>query len=61
LLGRRSQGRQVVFYPDWARHRYGAPFKRNISYSKLLPIGVVVFPGSNMGVPAWRFAADGAA
>jgi hypothetical protein len=63
---------QVVFKPDWARHRNAAPFKRNDQLLESLPIGVVVFPGSGisanladkarkMGIPVWRFTADGAA
>jgi hypothetical protein len=63
---------QIVFKPDWARHRNAAPFKRNDQLLEALPIGVVVFPGSGisanladkarkMGIPVWRFTADGAA
>jgi hypothetical protein len=63
---------QVVFKPDWARHRKAAPFKRNDQLLETLPIGLVVFPGSGisanladkarkMGIPVWRFTADGAA
>jgi YspA, cpYpsA-related SLOG family len=39
---------QVVFKPDWPRHRNAAPFKRNDRLLKALPIGVVVFPGSGI-------------
>jgi hypothetical protein len=57
---------QVVFKPDWTRHRNAAPFKRNDRMLEALPIGVVVFPGSGisanladkarkMGIPVWRF------
>jgi hypothetical protein len=63
---------QVVFKPDWTRHRNAAPFKRNDQMLEALPIGVVVFPGSGisanladkarkMGVPVWRFVQEGAA
>jgi hypothetical protein len=63
---------QVVFKPDWARHRNAAPFKRNDQLLDALPIGIVVFPGSGisanladkarkMGIPVWRFAEGGAA
>jgi hypothetical protein len=63
---------QVVFKPDWARHRNAAPFKRNDQLLETLPIGLVIFPGSGisanladkarkMGIPVWRFTADGAA
>ncbi len=58
---------QVVFKPDWARHRNAAPFKRNDQMLEVLPIGVIAFPGSGitenladkarkMGIPVWRFA-----
>jgi hypothetical protein len=58
---------QVVFKPDWTRHRNAAPFKRNDRMLEALPIGVLVFPGSGisanladkarkLGIPGWRFA-----
>jgi hypothetical protein len=58
---------QVVFKPDWTRHRNAAPFKRNDQMLEALPIGVVVFPGSGisanladkakkLGIPVWRFS-----
>ena len=57
---------QVVFRPDWNRHRKAAPFKRNDALLEALPIGVVAFPGSGisanlcdkakmLGIPVWRF------
>jgi hypothetical protein len=63
---------QVVFKPDWARHRNAAPFKRNDQMLDALPVGVIVFPGSGisanladkarkMGVPVWRFSDEGGA
>jgi YspA, cpYpsA-related SLOG family len=63
---------QVVFKPDWTRHRNAAPFKRNDRMLEALPIGVVVFPGSGIsanlgdkarkiGIPVWRFADEPAA
>ena len=39
---------QVVFKPDWNRHRNAAPFKRNDQMLEALPIGLVVFPGSGI-------------
>ena len=39
---------QVAFKPDWARHAKAAPFKRNDQLLDVLPIGVVVFPGSGI-------------
>lgn len=64
--------RQVVFKPDWTKHRNAAPFKRNDAMLQALPIGIVVFPGSGivanladkarqMGIPVWRFEETGAA
>ena len=57
---------QVVFKPDWNRHRNAAPFKRNDAMLEALPVGVIAFPGSGisanltdkarkMGIPVWRF------
>ena len=40
---------QVAFKPDFARHKNAAPFKRNDQLLDVLPIGVVVFPGSGIG------------
>ncbi len=37
---------QVAFKPDFTRHAKAAPFKRNHQLLDVLPIGVVVFPGS---------------
>ena len=39
---------QVAFKPDWAKHQKAAPFKRNDQLLDVLPIGVVVFPGSGI-------------
>ena len=39
---------QVAFKPDFNRHRNAAPFKRNDHLLDVLPIGVVVFPGSGI-------------
>jgi hypothetical protein len=63
---------QVVFKPDWSRHKNAAPFKRNDQMLEALPIGVIAFPGSGisenladkarkMGVPVWRFSGEGGA
>jgi hypothetical protein len=57
---------QVVFKPEWSRHRNAAPFKRNDRMLEALPIGVIVFPGSGisanladkarkLGIPVMRF------
>jgi YspA, cpYpsA-related SLOG family len=39
---------QVVFKPDWTRHAKAAPFKRNDQMLDVLPIGVIIFPGSGI-------------
>jgi len=62
---------QIVFKPDWARHARAAPFKRNDQMLEVVPIGVVVFPGSGisanlgdkakkLGIPVWKFGRGGA-
>lgn len=39
---------QVAFKPDWTRHGKAAPFKRNDAILDVLPIGVIVFPGTGI-------------
>lgn len=39
---------QIGFAPDWTRHGKSAPFKRNDVMLDILPIGVIVFPGSGI-------------
>ncbi len=39
---------QIGFAPDWTRHGRAAPFKRNDAILELLPIGVIVFPGTGI-------------
>jgi hypothetical protein len=62
---------QVAFKPDWTKHAKAAPFKRNDLMLTLMPIGVMVFPGTGiqdnladkarrMGIPVWRFGDRGA-
>ncbi len=62
---------QVVFKPDWDRHRNAAPFKRNDRMLEVLPIGIITFPGSGisenladkarrMGIPVWKLGEGGA-
>jgi hypothetical protein len=57
---------QIVFKPDWTRHGKAAPFKRNDQLLDIVPIGLIVFPGSGitdnladkaraMGVPLYDF------
>jgi hypothetical protein len=57
---------QIAFKPDWTKHANAAPFKRNDAMLDVLPIGVMVFPGSGiqdnladkarkLGIPVWKF------
>jgi len=39
---------QIAFKPDWTRHAKAAPFKRNDQLLDVMPIGVIVFPGSGI-------------
>ena len=39
---------QIAFRPDWNRHAKAAPFKRNDQLLEILPIGVIVFPGTGI-------------
>ena len=67
----RRKVRQVAFKPDWAKHQKAAPFKRNDAMLDVLPIGVVVFPGTGiqdnladkarkLGIPVFDFRKGGA-
>jgi hypothetical protein len=60
---------QVVFKPDWTKHRKAAPFKRNDQMLEALPAGLIAFPGSGisanladkakkLGIPVWRFSEE---
>jgi len=62
---------QIAFKPDWTKHAKAAPFKRNDQMLEILPVGVMVFPGTGiqdnladkarkMGIPVWRFGSGGA-
>ena len=57
---------QVVFKPDWAKHKNAAPFKRNDKMLEAMPVGIIVFPGNGvsgnladkarkLGIPVMRF------
>jgi hypothetical protein len=61
---------QIAFKPDWTRHAKAAPFKRNDAMLEVLPIGVIVLPGSGiqdnladkarkLGIPVWRCGGPG--
>ncbi len=39
---------QIAFKPDWTRHAKAAPFKRNDQILDVLPIGVIIFPGTGI-------------
>jgi hypothetical protein len=39
---------QIAFKPDWTKHRKAAPFKRNDEMLSVLPIGVIIFPGTGI-------------
>ncbi|MBN9789387.1 hypothetical protein DMP17_12365 [Pseudonocardia sp. TMWB2A] len=62
---------QVAFKPDWTRHAKAAPFKRNDQMLAVMPIGVIIFPGTGiqdnladkarkLGIPVYRFGSGGA-
>ena len=63
---------QVAFKPDFNRHKNAAPFKRNDALLDILPIGVVLFPGTGivdnfadkakkLGIPLFDFRKGGGA
>jgi hypothetical protein len=62
---------QIAFKPDWTRHAKAAPFKRNDAMLSVLPIGVMVVPGTGiqdnladkarkLGIPVWKLGLGGA-
>ncbi len=63
---------QVAFKPDFTRHKNAAPFKRNDQLLEVMPMGVVIFPGSGisdnladkarkLGIPLFDFRKGGGA
>ena len=57
---------QIGFAPDWTKRGHAGPFKRNDQMLDVLPIGVMVLPGTGiqenladkgrrLGIPVWRF------
>jgi hypothetical protein len=63
-------GPKIAFKPDWTKHAKAAPFKRNDQMLDVLPIGVLVFPGTGiqenladkarkLGIPVWKFGNSG--
>ena len=62
---------QVAFRPDWTKHAKAAPFKRNDAMLAVMPIGILIFPGTGiqdnladkarkLGIPVYRFGTGGA-
>jgi hypothetical protein len=62
---------QIAFKPDWTKHVKAAPFKRNDQILNVMPIGVIIVPGTGiqdnladkarkLGIPVYRFDAGGA-
>ncbi|ESX20610.1 hypothetical protein X766_04405 [Mesorhizobium sp. LSJC255A00] len=62
---------QVAFKPDWSKHAKAAPFKRNDQMLAVMPIGVIIFPGTGIqenladkarkvGIPVYRLGNGGA-
>jgi hypothetical protein len=60
---------QIGFAPDWTRHGRAAPFKRNDQMLEVMPIGVMLFPGTGiqhnladkarkLGIPVWQFVGE---
>jgi hypothetical protein len=39
---------QITFKPDWKLDGKAAPFKRNDRILDIVPVGVIVFPGSGI-------------
>lgn len=57
---------QVAFKPNWTKHANASPFKRNDLMLNVVPIEVIIFPGTGiqgkladkarkMGIPVDRF------
>jgi hypothetical protein len=70
-LGGNRKVPQVAFKPDWTKHAKAAPFKRNDAMLAIMPIGVLIFPGTGiqdnladkarkLGIPVYRFGTGGA-
>ncbi len=67
LWARERHVTEVLFKPDWAKHRNAAPFKRNDQLLDAMPVGIIVFPGNGvsanladkarkLGIPVMRFS-----
>lgn len=62
---------QISFKPSWTKHANAAPFRLNDDMLSIMPVGVIIFPGSGiignladkarrLGIPVWQAAEDGA-
>ena len=62
---------RAIFGAPFTKHAKAAPFKRNDAMLEVLPIGVMVFPGTGiqgnladkakkLGLPVWKFGEGGA-
>jgi hypothetical protein len=62
---------QIAFKPDWTKHAKSAPFQRIDAMLDVMPISVMVFPGTGiqgnladkakkLGIPVWKFGEGGA-
>ncbi|OLP62659.1 hypothetical protein BJF93_07155 [Xaviernesmea oryzae] len=60
---------QISFKPNWAKHAKAAPFRRNDDLLAVMPVGIILFPGSgitrnladkarSLGIPVWRFGTN---
>lgn len=45
---------QIAFKPDWTKNAKAAPFKRNDAMLDVMPVGVVIFPGTAISGKSWR-------
>ena len=70
-MGDQSQGAAGRVQARLDKHSKAAPFKRNDAMLEVLPIGVMVFPGTGiqgnladkakkLGLPVWKFGKGGA-
>jgi hypothetical protein len=65
-MGDQPQGAADRLQAGWPKHQKAAPFKRNNAMLAVLPIGVMVFPGTGiqanladkakkLGISVWKF------
>lgn len=62
---------QIAFKPNWNKHAKAAPFRRNDDMLSVMPVGVIIFPGSGItenlrdrartfGITVWELKGGGA-